>query len=138
MATETRSADARISVDTTTQILSGDLYAGEALNAVAACTIDSTGAVVHSDGTANNDAATVMGYTPRAYASGDAVDLILPPFVAKFSDAGLTIGQAVYVSATAGLMDDAATTGDSTGIGRAITTSDILFHSLKLAAATTA
>lgn len=127
MATLTRVAQA--SGDTTHLMkvpqISGDIYAGEALDAVAACYIKAVdGKVYMSNGTAGNEAAKFDGFTPRACALGQPVTLY--GVGARFRyGSGLTIGADLYVSATAGRLDDAASTGGITAIARVVTATDI-------------
>jgi hypothetical protein len=105
--------------------LSGDLYAGEALLAVAPCYIKAAdGKVYMSNGTAANEAASFDGFTPRAYAAGEAVTLL--GIGAQFGySSGLTPGARYYIGATAGRLDTAATTGDAVGVAKAINATDI-------------
>jgi hypothetical protein len=132
MALITRSASA--SVDTSTVLFAsqntGDLFAGEALDALAPCRISSDGLVYMTNATAANAAARIHGYTPHAYASGEAVALILPPFRCRYGT-GLTPGAPVFAGATAGRLDTAATTGDADGIGHCISTTDVHFTAVR-------
>lgn len=126
MALLTRSAAA--SGDTThlqkVPQVSGDLYAGEALDAVAACRIAADGLVYMSNGTANDANARYNGFTARAVASGQPVTLYR--LGARFRyGTGLTPGALYYVGATAGRLDTAATTGGLTAIAEAVNTTDI-------------
>jgi hypothetical protein len=93
--------------------LSDGLVAGEALLAGAPCYVKSDGAVWMSNGTAANAAAAIHGFTPKAYAVGQAVSLFGKG--AKFEYAsGMTPGQYLYLGTTAGRLDTAATTGGTT------------------------
>lgn len=127
MALITRSSTA--SGDTTHLIkvpqISGDLYAGEALDPVAPCYIKaSDGLVYMSNGTAVNEAARMMGFTPRAVAVGQPVTLYR--IGARFGyGTGLTIGTLLFVGATAGRLDSAATTGGLVAVAEVITPTDI-------------
>lgn len=104
--------------------ISGDLYAGEALDAVAACCIRSDGLVYMSNGTANDANARFDGFTPRAVAIGNPVTLY--GIGARFGyGSGLTPGASYFVAATAGRLDTAATTGGLVAIARAISATDI-------------
>lgn len=100
--------------------IAGDLYAGEALLAVAPCYIKAAdGLVYQSNGTAANAAAGFDGFTPRAYGIGEAVTLM--GVGAQFGySTGLTPGATLYIAATAGRLDTAATTGDAVGVAKAI------------------
>jgi len=100
----------------TTQVnsLSG-LIAGEAIAAGDACYIKSDGKAWLATGTAANAAAQVYGYACQAASVGEAVTLA---YDVRFRyGAGLTPGTKVYLSATAGTLSDAATTGGTAPIG---------------------
>jgi hypothetical protein len=127
MALLDRSTDAH--VDTTTSLvgpqLSGDLFAGEDLDAVAACQGRSDGKVYMSNGTANNADAKVDGFTPVAYKAGEAVTLYGPGVRFGYGT-GLTPFANYYLAATDGRLDTAATTGGLVPIARAVNTTDIV------------
>jgi hypothetical protein len=94
-------------------VLAG-LLAGEALGAFDACYIKaSDGKVYKSTGAAANAAAKVDGYASKATPIGEAVTLYKNIRVRYGT--GLTPGTRLYLSATAGTLSDAATTG-GTGI----------------------
>lgn len=122
MALVTRGTDA--SMDTNTGMIaghiSGDLYAGEALDAVAACYIKaSDGKVYMSNGTAATEPAKFDGFTPCAYGVGEAVSLF--NIGARFRyGTGLTVGADYFVAATAGRLDTAATVGGLRAIARVL------------------
>lgn len=98
--------------------LSGDLYAGEALDAVAPCYIKaSDGKVYMSNGTSANEAAGCDGFTPTSYSAGDPVTLYGVGTKFQYGASSLAIGK-VYVGATAGRLDTAATTGDANGVAK--------------------
>jgi hypothetical protein len=101
--------------------VTGNLYAGAAIDAGAPCYIRaSDGQVFMSNGTAANEAAKFDGFANRAYAAGEAVALFGVGAIFHYSDALLTPGQNLFIAATAGRLDDAATTGDAVGVARAI------------------
>ena len=113
--------------------VAGELYAGEDLLAAAPCRIDETDGMVYmSDGTAANAAAAVHGFTPRATNSGEAVTLYGPGARFRYAEGTLTPGDQLFLGATAGRLDDAATIGDSTGIAFAVDTNDIVVAAYKL------
>jgi hypothetical protein len=116
--------------------VSGDLYAGEVLAAVAACYIKSAdGKVYNSIGTAVNEAARCHGFTARAVDAGQPVTLYR--IGARFQyGSGLTIGAMYYISATAGggLLADAPTTGGLLAIAEAITATDIQIIAMRVGA----
>lgn len=136
MALVTRSAQA--GGDTTHLIkvpqVSGDLYAGEALDLVSACYIKSSDGLVYmSNGTAVNEAARCHGFTARAVASGQPVTLYR--IGARFGyGTALTIGAMYYVAATAGRLDTAPTTGGLLAIAEAITATDIQIIAMRVGA----
>ncbi len=113
MALVTRSASASMDVVTGKKApqVSG-LVAGEALDVAAPCYIKaSDGKVWMANGTANDEAARVAGFTPRAVALGQPVTLYGAGTRFRYGS-GLTPGAILYLAATAGRLDDAATTGD--------------------------
>lgn len=112
--------------------IAGDLYAGEALDAVAPCYVKSDGLVYMSNGTAANAAAACDGFTPRAVASGQPVTLFGPGTRFRYAAAGtLTPGATLFVGATAGRLDATATTGDADGIAHAVSDTDIVVTRFK-------
>lgn len=136
MALVTRVAQA--SADTSnlrrTSEISGDEYAGEALDAVAACYKKaSDGLWYMSIGTAVNEAARCMGFTARATALGQAVTIYR--LGARFRyGTGLTIGGLLYVAGTAGRLDTAPTTGGLVGIAEVISATDIQIIAMRVGA----
>lgn len=126
MALVTRSSDASIDVSTAqfAPQITG-LYAGEDLDAAAPCYIKSDGKVWMSNGTAANAAAAVDGFTPRAVKSGQPVTIFGEG--ARFHyGSSLTPGATLYVGATAGRLDTAATTGDASGVVKVVNATDIV------------
>jgi hypothetical protein len=95
-------------------VLSG-LMAGETLAAYDACYIKSDGKVWKSNGTSANAAAKVDGYAATATAADEPVTL-LKNIRVRYG-AGMTPGARIYLSATAGTLSDAATTGGTAPIG---------------------
>lgn len=111
MATLTRSTTA--SMDTSTGELAPQFTgtAGEDLDLVAPCYIKtSDGKIYMSNGTAATEPAEFVGFTPRAVKSGQPVTLFSLGARFKYGSS-LSPGAKLYVSATAGRLDDAATTG---------------------------
>lgn len=105
--------------------ISGDIYAGEDLPAVSPCYIKAAdGKAYMCNGTAANEAATFFGFTARATPTGQPVTLY--GLGARFRyGAAMAIGQKLFVSATPGALDTAATTGGTVAIARVITATDI-------------
>lgn len=91
------------------------LLAGEAIAAGDLCYIHSNGSVMRSNGTSANAAARCRGMVLVAAAIGEAVSLYFDVNVRYGS--GLTPGAQLFVSATAGAIDDAATTGGALATG---------------------
>src|SRR5215207_85236 len=105
--------------------VSGDLYAGEALDAVAPCYIKaSDGKVYMSNGTAATEAAKFDGFTPRAYSIGEACALYSVGARFRYGT-GLTIGTDLFIFTTAGTLGDAATTGGVRAVARVVDSTDI-------------
>ncbi len=129
MALVSKSTKAQIDVVSAqhAQQIAGNLYAGEALGTIAPCRIHTDGLVYMSNATAANAEAQIDGWTPRAYAVGEAVTLFGRGVRAKYSDGSLTPGQTLYIHTVDGQLNDTATTGDPTGVARAINTEDIRF-----------
>lgn len=129
MALVSKSAKAQIDVVSAqhAQQIAGNLYAGEALAPIAPCRIHTDGLVYMSNATAANADAQIDGWTPRAYAVGEAVTLFGRGVRAKYSDGALTPGQTLYIHTVDGQLNDTPTTGDPTGVARAINTEDIRF-----------
>jgi hypothetical protein len=129
MALVTPAAD--LSVDASLALtcpqISGDLFAGEDLLAGAPCYIkNADGLVYQSNGTAATEPAGIDGFTPRAVKSGEPVTLLGIGNRIRYAAAGtLTPGAKLYIGATAGRLDTAATTGDAVGVARAINDTDI-------------
>ena len=116
-------------------VISGGLTAGEALLAGAPCYIKaSDGKVYMSNGTADNEAARVHGFTVLAYAAGDVVSLYGVGTRIRYAASGLTPGAPYYTGATKGRLDDGATTGAVWPIAFAVSATDIMVARLKLAA----
>jgi hypothetical protein len=100
----------------TTQVNSlAGLIAGEAIAAGDACYIKNDGKAWKSTGAAANAAAQVYGFAAQAASVNEAVTLVYDVRIRY--GAGLTPGTKVFLSATAGLIGDAATTGGTAPIG---------------------
>jgi hypothetical protein len=133
MALIVRGSLARIeatSAQHASQIPGGILFAGEALAAAAPCYISvSDGLVYEGDGTAATNAAEVSGFTARPHATGEAVTLWGPGAIFEYDEAaGMTAGDRFFLAATAGRLDDTATTGGVTAIATALDTRRIRVH----------
>jgi hypothetical protein len=104
------------------------LVAGEDLNLGAPCYLKTTdGAIYMSNGTSANEAAEVLGFCPRAVKSGEPVTLFGNGTRFRYKyPTDLTPGNILYVGATKGLLDTAATTGDAVGVAQVLTAQDIV------------
>lgn len=91
------------------------LLTGEAIAAGDLCYIKSDGKIWRSNGTAATAPAACTGIALEACAVGEACTIAWN--VNMRYGAGLTPGAKLYVSATAGAVDDAATTGGTAPIG---------------------
>jgi len=105
--------------------LSEKMIAGEAIGLLDACYIKSDGLVWLATGSAANAAARVRGFAIRAAAVGEPVTLAWG-FVSQYGS-GLTIGADYYLSATAGALDTAATTGGTAPIAFAVDATRVQF-----------
>lgn len=94
--------------------LAGDYFAGEAIDAAGVpCRIHSDGTIRKTNGTALDASAQCDGFSAAAYAVGDAVTLLGPNTVfGRYCATPQTPGTSLYASATAGLLDTTATTGN--------------------------
>lgn len=98
------------------------LVAGAALDKCAPCYIAATGLVHMCDGTAADIKARLAGFTAKAVAIGEHVSLWGPGTLFFYDEAGgMTVGNILYLAATAGRLDTAATTGDAVGVAHVIT-----------------
>jgi hypothetical protein len=91
------------------------LVAGEAIPAGSLVYIKSDGKVWLADGSAADAEAQVAGMVLQAAALGEACSIYFDVNVRYGS--GLTPGAKLFLSATEGLIDDAATTGGTAPIG---------------------
>ena len=104
------------------------LLAGEAIAAGDVCYIKAAdGKVWKSNGTAANAAALYDGVAAKAASVDEAVTLFYGVTFAYGS--GLTPGARYYVAATAGALNDAATTGGTVPVAAAVDTTRIFFFS---------
>jgi purine-nucleoside phosphorylase len=101
------------------------LRAGEALLAGAPCRVAADGLVYLSNATAANELARVMGWTGKAYSLGEPVTLHGIGAIFEYAT-GMTPGATLYVGATAGRLDDAATVGDAVGVAKVVTATHIV------------
>lgn len=109
--------------DKSRQVGSG-LVAGEAIAAGDACYIKSDGLVYKSTGAAANAAAKVDGFAAKLASAGEAVTLF--EGVDFKYGSGLTPGARYFLSgAVAGAIADAASTGGTVSIAKAIDTTRI-------------
>jgi hypothetical protein len=91
------------------------LLAGEDIAAGDLCYIKSDGKIWRTNGTSVNAAAAVRGIALEACKSGEACTIMHDVNIRYGS--GLTPGANLFASATAGAIDDAATTGGTAPIG---------------------
>jgi hypothetical protein len=128
MALITRSASASMDISTAqfAPQLPG-LTAGEALTPCSPCYIDTDGLVYLSNGTANDKEAQIAGFTPhRSYVSGEGGVTLFGEGTRYKYGTGLTPGAQLYLGATNGRLDGAATVGDAVGCARVVSTTDIV------------
>lgn len=125
MALITRSTTASLDKNQAVQASAG-LLAGEALDLVAPCYIKSSDGLVYmSNATAADEEAEVVGFTARAVSIGQPVTLFGPG--TRFSyGTGLTPGDVLFLGATNGRLDSAATVGDTIGYARVESATDIV------------
>lgn len=105
--------------------ISDGLVAGETLGSttqkITPCYIKaSDGKVYMCNGTSANEAARLAGFCVRYALAGEPVTLF--GLGTKFEyGSGLTPGAILYLAATAGRLDTAATTGDAVGVAQVVT-----------------
>lgn len=101
------------------------LVCGEDINVGCPCYIKAAdGKIYNSNGVAATEPAKVDGFSPRNAKSGQALTLFGKGARFRWST-GLTPGQNLFLGATAGGLDTAATTGGTVAIARAINDTDI-------------
>jgi len=105
--------------------LSGNLFAGEDLRAVAPCYQAADGMFYECVGAANDEKAVISGWTGKLYKAGETITLYGLGAIFHFSNAALTPGQLVYMGAAAGDLDDAQQTGHPGAIAQAFTANEI-------------
>jgi len=106
-------------------VIASGIKAGEAIAAGDVCYIASSGKAMRSDGTAADAKAKAHGIAAREAASGEAVTLFRN--VEFRYGAGLTPGAPLYVGATAGRLDGAATTGGTVPVAFVVDATRIFF-----------
>jgi len=129
-----RSPDASLDASSGAQAapISGNLYAGEDLDRVSVCRIDSDGKVYMSNGSADDPNAKVHGIVNRPANQGEPVTLYPPDTRFGYSEGNLTPGQALFLATTSGRLDDSSTTGGQNPIAHAVGESDIVFAAKNL------
>jgi hypothetical protein len=131
MAMVTRASSPSMDANQANQVATGELYAGEDLDAVAPCYIKgSDGKVYMSDGVSSNEAAKFHGFTPRAVLAGEPVTLFGVGTRFKYG-VGMTPGDTLYLWASdiyvgPGNLQTTASTGDSKGTAFAVSATDIV------------
>lgn len=119
----------KASIDATTAMLApqiSGLIAGENIPVMSPCYIKaSDGKVYRTSGAAANELARCAGICPRAANATEPVTLFGLGTRFSYSDGLLTPGALYFISATAGLIADAASTGDAVGVFQAVTTEDL-------------
>jgi hypothetical protein len=129
MALVTIATDASFDTNTASRAphIAGDMLAGEALLACSPCYIKaSDGKVYMCNATAAATETTrLAGFAPRAVVAGQVVELFGLGTRMRYAASGLTPGAILFLGATAGRLDTAATTGDAVGVAQAVTDTDI-------------
>lgn len=86
----------------------------------APCYMHTDGTIKQADGTAANAKAVLLGFAVRQANSGEPVTLHGQGTVFYYTDTALTPGAILYIAATAGRLDTAATTGDAVGVAQVL------------------
>lgn len=105
--------------------VTGSLYAAEDLPAACPCYIDTDLKAHKSSGAANDKKARVDGLTFTDHKAGEAITLHGVGNRIRYSDGLLTPGADIYLSATAGELEDAPTPGSPLPLARAINTNEL-------------
>ena len=105
--------------------IAGNLTCGENIDPASPCYIASDGKVYMSDGTAAGAAARVDGWSAKTYKLGQSITLLGVGQRLRYSAGTLTPGMNLYLGAGKGTLADAATTGGTGIIARAINSTDI-------------
>ncbi|WP_103030022.1 hypothetical protein [Salinibacter altiplanensis] len=106
--------------------LSG-LKAGADLETGMPVRVDSNGEVVPSNASADDANAQMDGIAARPATAGEPITVYGPGVRLQYNRSGsLTPGSTLFVAAADGELDDTSTTGDSTGVARAISETDIV------------
>jgi hypothetical protein len=103
------------------------LLAGETIAAGDCCYVKSDGAVWRTNGTAATAPALYAGIYLGAASVAAGEPITLHSNVIARYGSGLTPGARYFISATAGAIDDAATTGGTVAIGFAVSATRIKF-----------
>lgn len=128
MALIARSAVALVSYDSSNPFLPGihGLLAGEAVSTADALYLKSDGLLWLADGTAANTLAVCVGFAAGAAAAGFPVTCYCAGWRFMYDAAGgLTPGALLYLWTTPGTLSGTATTGGTTPVARALSTTDI-------------
>lgn len=108
------------------QVLEGSTVAGEGIAAGDVCYVKAAdGLVYRATGAAANEAARAWGIAARAANTGEPITIYCR--VEFHYGAGLTPGTPLFVSATAGALADAASTGGTTKVAHIISATRIRF-----------
>jgi hypothetical protein len=104
---------------------------GEDIDPVSPCYVASDDKLYMSDGTANNKAAQVDGFSGTKGKAGQPLTIYGPGVIMRYNPGALTPGDNYFVAATKGRLDTAATVGDAQGVARAYDNSHIRVLRLK-------
>ncbi|HRF49098.1 MAG TPA: hypothetical protein PLC98_15810 [Anaerolineales bacterium] len=105
--------------------LSGEFIAAEDLLACAPCRIGADAKVYMANGAAADANAEIDGWSVRAAKAGQPITLVGP--YNRFSyGVGLTPGNLLFLGATAGRLDTAASLGDTVGCALVVSETDII------------
>jgi len=102
------------------------LIAGEAIAAGDLCYVAAAGTALRSNGTAAGVAAVCVGIAAQAAPNGEAVTLYRN--VRFHYGAALTPGAKLFVGATAGQLDNAATVGGTAPVGFVVDATRVFIH----------
>lgn len=101
-----------------------DIIAGATITAGQAIRRDSNGRAALADANAGSGAEDVRGIALRGGGSGQGISMLKRGHVAGFAVSGMAYDAPVYLSDTAGALDDAPSTTNSVQVGRVVSLSD--------------
>lgn len=121
MATLTEPTGVRVDLSSLNVASQLTLIAGEALFCGAACRVHTDGKIYLADGSAADAESRFAGFALEAYAAGQHATIASAPVIlGNYCVTAQAIGLRLFLSATDGRLDDAATVGGLVAIAEVI------------------